>query len=476
MKRITAPNSIMAVARRVAVSLIASLLGIGCLAVPTLAQHTYYFYNSVGDSYNNLCEGYIWQEMGFVDANGVPATEQGDKLLLAGQQVGTVTQREKGSKLASVYESFPVADKTAEDLHRQGVTITNVFANAGAQDRLFVCGHGAPHTHRTGVTHPGGLIQLDKNTAGVSKFGFFAGFMNPPVTEDGGTLINTKQGKNQAKESFGLPYPVDAPPAKFGGQAKLYTCLGGNDPDGDGKELSVAQSLKNAGVPTVNSPNQITFARVEVTASNNKGKKALQQWAAAIQLNGKDGVETRLAMVPFLREYATGQAVLKGTDATLKLVYREPDPANGPAFGRAGCASACTEAACAVDFSNLGFGSLTIPATSLPGEEATIIDPAQLDPADLPPGPGPLAGPAVSLMGIDQAPVQLLNSQKASLTLPFYGSPGCNPKVYRLDDGTWIAVDNNLTDNSTPETVMVSIDQLTIYGVFGNGTCEMDDQ
>ena len=452
-----------------------------CLTtMPAAGQATHYFYNSKGDQYNNLCEGYMWQQMGFLDGNGRPAVEgtgkEKDKLLIDGNEVGEVVQRDSHGR-ASIYRSLRNPN-FLYDLNREKVTLTNVFGQVGVgpNDRLFVCGHGGGHTHIVQVRpwvffplrHEGGTIQLDRNTRG-SVAGFFAGFSNAPPA--GGTHVN------RAGENWGQPYPFTPPPAGFTGRAKLYTCNGGRDPDandpgGNGPEIAVSESLKNAGIPTVDAPDQITYARVDITVNPEKAKESLRTQARKrfIVRKNDDGVVAWLASKPFAQQYAIAQGFLpKG--ATLTLSYREPDPNNPPIVP--GCASACADSACNVDFSNLGFGALTIPAGSLPQEPATIVDPGQLDVLELPPGPGAAVGPAVSLLGPDQDPVQLQSYHYASLALPYLAAPGCIPKVYRLDGSSWTPVDSRVADGPDSQVVIASIDQLSIYGVFSDTGCDL---
>jgi hypothetical protein len=459
----------------------------GICASPVLAQHIHYFYNSRGDGYNNLCQGYTWQQMGFLDANGSPAREVGNQLVIGqganAMVVGTVIRRQAGTNLARAYDSAD-GTRTAYDLNR-GESLTNVLVGAGNNDQLFACGHGGNHSHTIAprVQHIGGTIQLDVGTGQnvpmqPRNSNWYAGFGGQG---GGGTNINRSGGGRT--ENFGQPYPFNSPPGTFMGQATLYTCNGGRDPDGNGPEISVARSLMDLGIPTVNSPDMVTFAGLNVATNPAAGLEVLR--ALAFQAGfrtpmlvppfGFRPVTTDrdiglwLGFRPFQSQYQFGQNALNAVGRfTLMLRYLEPSP---NVNGRAGCGTACTDAACQVDFSNLGSGSLSIPDNSLPQDPATVVDPEQLDAITLPPGPGLLDSMAVSLLGIEQSIMSL--ATPARLTLP-YSLIGSGPQFYRLDGSIWTRIATNQTVDPVSQTISVEVGQLGVYAAFTTLTCDVD--
>jgi hypothetical protein len=95
---------------------------------------TVFVYNGTRDTFNNNAQGYIWQQLGLLDANGRPGTVQGNNIVDG-----------SGNVLGSV-------------IRDAGGTIIGYRNAAGTMEAYE---HGVRYTDKDGHTHNGGGIQLD---------------------------------------------------------------------------------------------------------------------------------------------------------------------------------------------------------------------------------------------------------------------------------------------------------------------------
>jgi hypothetical protein len=177
------------------------------------------------NGYNANCEGWSWQQAGFMDANGQylpidPIT--GDimngnvvvgKLVSSGIYINTTT-------------NVGVADLSG-GATLQGVYDAMLPFNNKAVGRLHISTHGAFRKVDDEAT-TGGLLVLDNNRV-------YAGFRRAGVVTDRGTGV------------MGFPaYTITAKAQTVGADGggrfnvELYNCNSGQDPDAGGPEFSVA--------------------------------------------------------------------------------------------------------------------------------------------------------------------------------------------------------------------------------------------
>lgn len=420
---------------------------------------TVYVFTSQGDGFNYNCQGFVWTEMGFVDADGNPAAQGGQQnndVMLGGNDVGDVLGRDNQQQP----NAFRSQDGTREayDLGR-GATFAQAFARLDDQDRLILCAHGTSHTHNDNTAHDGGNIRLD---GGRDYTGFGTG-----------TNINTQQ------ENFGNPYPPQQPPARTAFTITIFACWSDQDPDGLGNEISVAQSLRNTLGPvhTVNGFQGLVRAKIQVQLLGGTQQQQQAAWDALRNAAGTAGYRTGapvngrptvsdsdvtawLSDTPFTQQRTTGQNAINNAQiaaVTLRIRYPTPDPPSTPTDtvqgGGSECSYACSRGQCI-----LGFGGASLDLSPGSLEHVTIFTPHQIDYTKLPQGPGQLnsmvldIGTTVDFM----IPGRLL--------LPSFTSD--TSEVYRLENNRWEKVTGYAVDQSAQGTINVRIGRSGIYAAF----------
>ncbi len=258
--------------------------------------NTVFVYNGTTDTFNNNAQGFIWQSLGLLDANGKPGRVQGDDIVDdAGNVLGHVI-RDGDDKIIG----YTNKDRTqaAYDVSN-GATTSQAWQAVAANGELHIIKHGAFYVGEDGKTRlNGGGIQLDN---GQTYDGF--------DTEGGG-------------DGTGFGYDGPGPyrlPQRPGANIKmnLNSCYSSNDPDGEGPATSVTESAGN--VPGVGST-QGHQGKVRASVTwRTSGGNARQQRAALAALRGAakkagfkgdDAIGQWIASLSFADQYRVAQAAI----------------------------------------------------------------------------------------------------------------------------------------------------------------------
>jgi hypothetical protein len=431
---------------------------------------TVYVYdsNSSSNGFDHNCKGWIWSELGFLDANGKPAAEgakKGDQIKVGDEVRGSVISDAKGK--ANGYGS---ADGTKEafDLSR-GATLKQAYQRLKKDDRLVICKHGGSHSHVVPggdtKTHQGGLIHLD----GGEKF---TGFKEEN-TKGQGTNVN-----QQGERPVGAPYVLPPPPSGKGTvTATIYSCWGDKVP-GTG-ERSVKQSLEDVlGKGTVTAFDGVVKSKlawkVDVeNAADEQEAKTLEELAkkrlseAATKAGFPDDPDGWLTNTPFEDQYkAANDAVakdpkLKGK-VTVSFEYPTPDP---PVL--VGPGSECPRFVLGGGV-RLTYGTpaaiLVLPQHSL-GRLALDMLLLQPDATTLPAGPGPLQSPVIEVARARDGNPELRTKlkRKGQIILPYFPVDTI-PEIYQLQGGRWVHLPTDLDKSAM--RVSARIGRLGTFAAF----------
>jgi hypothetical protein len=267
---------------------------------------TVFVYNGIPitDTFNNNAQGYIWQQLGLLDANGRPGTVKGNNVVDgSGNVLGSVITGTGGKIIgyrnaAGTMESYDVS---------AGATMTQSWNRVASTGTLHIIKHGAYLTGEDGEPRYGGGIQLDNGKT-------YDGFDIP----GGGAGTGAGYWENGASAPNG-PYRL---PPRPGANitVNVNSCWSSNDPDGEGPQKSVTDSA--AGVPGVGAT-QGHDGKVETrlqirlsggTAAQQRAAwRALKAAARAAGFRDSDGntgfneVARWLSSLSFQTQYNTAQ-------------------------------------------------------------------------------------------------------------------------------------------------------------------------
>jgi hypothetical protein len=288
-------------------------------ALPCSAQPTTVFvYNRATDTFNNNAEGFIWQSLGLLDANGKPGTIQpnGNITGAGGKVLGTATRNAAGNVV-----SLRSLDGTKEAFNVSGGATTNQAWNRVANNgTLHILKHGANY-HENNVTHNGGGLHLDNGQ-------IFDGFT---TLGGGGTGTGVRYTDDNGNASG--PYGLTSRPGA-GIKLKADCCWSANDPDGPGVQTSVTKSGEGVtGVGSTEGNTGIVDAKLEFKVSGPpqavaKAEAALRDAAKKAGFKNKDGtvdnnnVGQWISSLPFDKQHSTAADTIKDTGATIELKYK----------------------------------------------------------------------------------------------------------------------------------------------------------
>jgi len=269
------------------------------------APATVFVYNGVTNNFDSNAQGYIWQALGLLDANGKPGTVQGNNVVDGqGKTLGTVIR--DGQDRIIGYRSAD-GKKEAYDVSA-GATTVQAWNSVAVTGTLHIIKHGAFYTDDLGTRHNGGGIRLDGDR-------LYDGFADS--AEGTGTGV----GYTHGGEPSG-PYVL---PPRPGASIKVNvnSCWSSKDPDDDGPETSVTGSAAGVqGVGSTEGHSTQVQGQVSVglsggtAAQQNQGWQALQAAASAAGFrdgNGNAGpnqVADWLSSLPFGSQHSTAQGVV----------------------------------------------------------------------------------------------------------------------------------------------------------------------
>jgi hypothetical protein len=262
-------------------------------------------FNGNTDGFNNNAQGYIWQQMGLLDANGRPATRQGNNLVDSGGNVvgsvilsGTTVIGYRNA--AGTMECYDVS---------AGATTAQAWGRVANNGELHIIKHGASYEEPPGTPHEGGGIQLD---GGEVRDGFAP---QPPGGTGTGVGYGDADGPNGA-------YPLTPRPgAKI--TVNVNSCWSAKDPDDGGPQRSVTDSagdVPGVGATEGHQGRVQTRLHLELTggtpAQRQAAWKALIAAARAAGFRNPDGHTGRnevalwLSSLSFLSQYSTAQKII----------------------------------------------------------------------------------------------------------------------------------------------------------------------
>lgn len=214
-----------------------------------------FVYNKHNDGFDNIAEGFIWQSLGLVDANGKPGTIQRDGTIkddrgnVLGQVLLDVTERH--------IIGYRSADGTREayNVSARNITTDEAWLRVANNGTFRIIKHGGRFV-RGGVL-PGGGMMLDNGL-------MYDGFTNRNNQDQGtrGGSINPFTGRPNGA------YPLTPRP----GANVTFIADGCNtafDPDGPGRPMtSVTASAANVpGVGAVQGHVPLVYGNINIDRS-----------------------------------------------------------------------------------------------------------------------------------------------------------------------------------------------------------------
>lgn len=289
---------VIAISRKSRLALIVVVLAV-CMqpaaGISALAQAaTVYVYSSRTDGFNNAAQGYVWQDLGLLDANGQPGTVQGDNVVdQQGNVLGSVIRSSPGGPIIGYRNAD--GSREAYDVNA-GATVAQAWNRVAYGGIFHVVMHGGYSIDNQGTQHNGGGIILDGDR-------FYAGF-------GGGTGA-----------PFGVPYPL---PARPGSNINVLAnaCYSNADPDGGGAQTSVTQSAQTVpGVSLTMGHDGVVYAQTTIEIVGTPYQEfwawfalAMAAYRAGVRdsegLTGIYEAARWIASLPFQNQYRQAQQIV----------------------------------------------------------------------------------------------------------------------------------------------------------------------
>ena len=419
---------------------------------------TVFVYNGTRDTFNNNAQGYIWQQLGLLDANGRPGTVQGNNVVDgSGNVLGSVIRDAGGTIIgyrnaAGTMEAYDVS---------AGATTRQAWERVANNGTLHIVKHGVRYTDKDGHTHNGGGIQLDN---GQIYDGFGEG---TAVGYNGPYTLTARSGVSITVNANG--------------------CYTSNDPDGEGPQRSVTDSVAAVeGVGTTQGHEGVVQTRLQIQLSGGTAAQRQAAWRALIAAaraagfrdpDGKTGpneVAGWLSSLSFQTQYSTAQDAVDGAvpppgTVRVRLGYSKAEAAGV----RAATANDVGEGGYSVTpnlislFGVEYFGGmwpwawLRVPSGSLTAPTMFHIDQIGVPPASL---------PASSVVNSGMMDFEALGftspfSTPLEITLQYYDDSG-PLTVYRYDTALgWQQIPTKTVD---PVAHIITVDaiSLSVYAVL----------
>lgn len=405
-----------------------------CADAPVSAQpQTVYIHNRQTNPFDNNAEGLIWQRLGLLEPNGRPGTvAPGTNNIVDsnGAKMGEVIRNTAGNiigckNLAGNQEAYNVSG---------GATANQAWLRVAAGGTFDVMKHG-------GKQLPGG--------GGAPLFG-------GGMQVDGGVLYNgftrSDQPGNGTGGPFGGAYRLDPRPGD-GITFNASGCWTSNDPDGAGPQTGVTTSA--AAIPGVAAANghagqlvttvtpSLTGTSAQIQAAQTQLKNAAKA-AGFVDAAGNGHPGNWIASLALANQYATANAAIAGTGASLGLSYGS-GPGGGGGGGGGGRQAAPILVPPDCDHFQYGFNE---PGETLGAEllietgdlyETSLFHLRQLGeipgspPADL-----SLASGVFDFRFLETDPSL---ADTVDILIEFYlDDPSLLPTPYRFDGSDWLAI------------------------------------
>ncbi|MCC6321741.1 MAG: hypothetical protein IT438_09955 [Phycisphaerales bacterium] len=311
--------------------LAAALLGPTALVPPALADgtvHNVWVFNGgdtnqgrPGDSYDNLAQGYIFQQMGMLGGRGQPPSRDGDNLKQGGTTVGTVLRDANNNIIG--YQS---ADGKSRAY--------NIDTSATMAQAYLACGNGGTvHVVKHGTEGGGGIV-LDKGKTydgfkpqggtGGTGAGNGNGAYPLPPRGAGNTVSLDLNGCFTSKDPPGAPGSVTGSGAGIPGVSGTPT----------GHTVKVYK-VGNLGVAAVGDTQDDVDAAI---AAANAAIDACAKAAGCVKDDGSPDSDKYIAGIPFKDLLTRLAACVNNADVTLSVDYSKTE--TPPAGGDGGCVPA----------------------------------------------------------------------------------------------------------------------------------------
>lgn len=437
------------------VALIAAMLCSAANALPT----TVFVYNhNPGDVFEDNAEGFIWQQLGLLDAHGAPISPIPESQIIR-----------DGANNIIGYRSF---DGTKEAYNvNSSATTAQAWQRVAAGGELHIIKHGLHTTDGAGAPLEGGGLQLD---GGEPYDGFGAGTGMGYARSDG----------------TGGPYSL---PARPGADITINAngCYTSHDPDADGTRTSVTDSAAGVdGVGSTQGHDGMVYTKCYFGLQGGTPAQqtaALEALRAAARAAGfppaptdgsprgattNDDIGNWINSLPFATRHATVQATIDAVvqpvgTVTVNLTYSKSETAPGGGGGGFHM--------CPLQLSELVDGTVTyvyaeqFQALTVDVEIGDLVMPASFLVDAL--GELPAAPPATDQLASGVFDVGTINGDPlqadVDITFGYYGNPNA-VEVLRYDPnaGAWTAPLGTVIIDSTAHVVTISTTTMGVYAVF----------
>jgi hypothetical protein len=426
--------------------------------------NTVYVFNHVtkenAEAGDNNAEGYVWKQLGLLDANGKPGTikENGEIVDGQGKVLGYVIKDANGEVIG--YRSKDGA-KEAYDVNSTAKT-SNAWKRVAKNGTLHIVKHGYSYWDAIDrIRRYGGGIILDTGKV----FGGFGKGTGAPAPGE--------QGKD-------LPAYDLAPRPGDNITVILSACWSSKDPNEDDDDItSVTQSATT--VPGIRA-----VQGYQTKADPSVGPiLTAEAWKALIAAAAKDGyikegmTEKKkqdaavqwIADQPFVEQYKKLQEAIQGTGTTAKLDYGlKPGAPKGDTIfaGYHHCPILFTpEIDCTTeyfpDWSSIFLARIELPSGAL--STPTIFHLRQLAelPESLPQG-WRLASGVFDFRHLEYEPNLL---SPALVTLAYFGDKNLI-QMFRFDESLddWVPADGNPIGDTANQTLTVDTYTIGIFAIF----------